>query len=38
MKEKNDWVTQGIKNLANTKAVCMPSLRTALIKKQSTLY
>jgi hypothetical protein len=32
MKDKNDWIIQGTKNLvANTDEVCMPSLRTAMI-------
>jgi hypothetical protein len=34
MKDKNNWVTQGIKLPANTKAVCKPSLGTAMIEKQ----
>jgi len=37
MKDKNDWITQGIKNLANPKAVCMSSLRTAMIQKQKDI-
>jgi hypothetical protein len=33
MKDKNDWITQGTKNLvANAEEVCMPSLRTAMIQ------
>jgi len=34
MKDKNDWITQGIKNLANKKEVCMPWLKTAMVQKQ----
>jgi hypothetical protein len=33
MKDKNDWITQGIQSLvANAKEVCMRSLRTAVIQ------
>ena len=35
IKDKNDWITQGTKNLvANTEEVCTPSLRTAMIQQQ----
>jgi hypothetical protein len=32
MKDKNDWITQGIRNLVANTEVCMPSLRTAMIQ------
>jgi hypothetical protein len=33
MKDKNDWITQGIKNLvANAEEVCMHLLRIAVIQ------
>ena len=38
MKENNDWITQGIKISCRHDAVCMASLRTAMIKEQSVLY
>jgi hypothetical protein len=34
MKDKNNWITQGIRISCNTKEVCMPSPRTAMIQKQ----
>jgi hypothetical protein len=32
IKDKNDWITQGTKNLVANTEVCTPSLRTAMIQ------
>jgi hypothetical protein len=37
MKDKNDWITHGIKNLENTKEICMPSPRITMIQKQKCI-
>ena len=37
MKDKNDGITEGIKISCQHKAVCMSSLRTAMIQKQKDI-
>ena len=38
MKDKNDWITQGIKISCKQNEVCMPSLRTPVIQKHYVKY